>query len=136
MIIENNQQKGRAGISQAIAYFGSNGYTVSVPLNDTQWYDQVVEKDGVFQTVQCKFTDSKDNAISLRSCGGTNGGVYDTVLNHPLDILFCVDSEMNMFLIPMRDQIQAGNKNRVTLRSEPVKNNFKGFETYRYLVKI
>ena len=29
-----------------IAWFGANGYTVNIPLNDTQWYDFVVEKDG------------------------------------------------------------------------------------------
>lgn len=29
----------------AINYFTINGYTVSLPLNDTQWYDLVVEKD-------------------------------------------------------------------------------------------
>jgi hypothetical protein len=51
MIFETNQDKGRAGISMAIAYFGANGYTVSIPLNDTQWYDLIVEKDGIFQTV-------------------------------------------------------------------------------------
>ena len=28
----------------AIAYFGTNGYTISIPLNDTQWYDLIVEK--------------------------------------------------------------------------------------------
>lgn len=45
MLIENNKQKGNAGMALAIAYFGANGYTVSIPLNDTQWYDLVVEKD-------------------------------------------------------------------------------------------
>jgi len=35
MLFETNKDKGRAGISAAIAYFGMNGYTVSIPLNDT-----------------------------------------------------------------------------------------------------
>jgi hypothetical protein len=35
MIFNTNKEKGRAGLSFAIAYFGSNGYTVSLPLNDT-----------------------------------------------------------------------------------------------------
>ena len=42
MLFETNKDKGRAGMSFAIAYFGSNGYTVSVPLNDTQWYDLII----------------------------------------------------------------------------------------------
>ena len=66
MILETNKDKGRAGLSLAIAYYGTQGYTISLPLNDTQWYDLIVEKDGIFQTVQCKLTTSKDNAISLR----------------------------------------------------------------------
>lgn len=88
MQISTNKDKGRSGMSLAIAYFGANGYTVSIPLNDTQWYDLIVEKNGIFQTVQCKFTASKDKAINLKSAGGTKGTVYDCALNHPVDLLF------------------------------------------------
>lgn len=48
MLLDNNKNRGRAGMSVAIAYYGSNGYTVSLPLSDTQWYDLIIEKDGVF----------------------------------------------------------------------------------------
>ena len=99
MIIETNKQKGRAGLSLAIAYFGCNGYTVSLPINDTQWYDLIVEKDGIIQTVQCKFTNSKNKEINLKSNGGTAGTAYDSVLNHPLDLLFCADGNGNLFLM-------------------------------------
>ena len=51
MQLLNNKDKGRAGLSLAIAYFGTNGYTVSVPLNDTQWYDLIIEKDNNIETV-------------------------------------------------------------------------------------
>ena len=51
MILQNNKDKGRAGLSLAIAYFGTNGYTVCLPINDTQWYDLIVEKDGKMFTV-------------------------------------------------------------------------------------
>ena len=44
MIFETNKDKGRAGMALGIAYFGANGYTVSIPLNDTQWYDFIAEK--------------------------------------------------------------------------------------------
>ena len=86
MIFETNKDKGRAGMALGVAYFGANGYTVSIPLNDTQWYDFIVEKDGIFQTVQCKATGSKDGAISLKSSGGTKGTTYDNVLNHEVDL--------------------------------------------------
>ena len=134
MEINTNKDKGRAGLSLAIAYFGTNGYTVSVPLNDTQWYDLIVEKDGIFQTVQCKFTASKDNDIVLKSTGGTNGSVYDSVLNHPLDLLFCADKNQNMWLIPMPDLIKAGNTKSIKLRTELHLNAHPSLDTTKYIV--
>ena len=66
----------------AINYFTIQGYTVSLPINDTQWYDLVVEKNGIFETVQCKATMTEDDSIDFRSTGGTNGKEYDNLLNH------------------------------------------------------
>ena len=135
MQLETNKDRGKAGLSLAIAYFGTNGYTVSLPLNDTQWYDLIIEKNGIFQTVQCKFTSSKDKVISFRSAGGTKGTTYDNILEHPLDILFCADNELNLFVIPISDIRSFGTKNQVSLRTEPTTNN-QGFQTHKYLVQI
>ena len=137
MLFETNKDKGRAGLSMGIAYFGANGYSVNIPLNDTQWYDFVVEKDGKFYTVQCKATGSADNAIKLDSRGGTKGASYDSILNHPLDYLFCLDKEQNMFVIPMKDLIQAGNTNSIKLRTEKsLHSNSKTFDTSKYLISL
>lgn len=88
----------------AINYFTCQGYTVSLPMNDTQWYDLVIEKDGIFQTVQCKSTQTKNGIIDFRSTGGTAGKVYDNLLNHSeLDYLFCVDGNLDMWLIPVKE---------------------------------
>ena len=135
MQFNTNKDKGRAGMALGIAYFGANGYTVNIPLNDTQWYDFIVEKDGIFQTVQCKATGSIDNKIELKSCGGTKGTSYDSVLEHPLDFLFCLDKDINMYLIPLKDLKEAGNTKSITLRIEPNKNN-QGFNTYQYIVSL
>jgi len=104
-------------------------------MNDTQWYDLIVEKTGIFQTVQCKFTASKNNVIALYSAGGTNGLVYDNINNHPLDLLFCADKEMNLFVIPMSEIRASGLINQIVLRTKPNTNN-QGFQTYKYLVTI
>lgn len=56
MVLNSRKEIGNAALSMAIAYFGSNGYVVSVPLNDTQDYDLVVDKDGKLQKVQVKGT--------------------------------------------------------------------------------
>ena len=135
MIFETNKDKGRAGMALGIAYFGANGYTVNVPLNDTQWYDFVVEKDGIFQTVQCKATGTSNNVIELKSCGGTKGSTYDFVLDHNLDFLFCLDKNQNMFVIPVQDMKEYGMKKQITLRTEKSANG-QGFQTYKYKVSI
>ena len=41
--MENNKDKGKAGLSLAIAYFGTNGYIVSLPLNDSEKRDAIKE---------------------------------------------------------------------------------------------
>lgn len=135
MIFETNKEKGRAGMALAIAYFGSNGYTVNIPMNDTQWYDLVIEKNGIFQTVQCKATGSQDNSINLKSAGGTKGMVYDNVLEHPVDLLFCLDQFGNMFVIPVEEIRRQGVVKNISLRTSPTSNN-QGFQTYLYQVKL
>lgn len=132
LLFETNKDKGRAGMALGIAWFGANGYTVSIPLNDTQWYDFIVEKNGVFQTVQCKATGSSNNVISLRSFGGTKGSQYDLVGKHPLDWIFCLDQNGNMYVIPANE---VGQAKQITLRTEPNSNN-QGFQSYKYLVKM
>lgn len=130
----NRKQLGRIGLSIAINYFTIKGYTISLPLNDTQWYDLVIEKDGKFYTVQCKATATQDKTIDFRSTGGTNGSVYDNLLNHSeLDFLFCVDNELNMWNIPIKDIIQAGNKKSIRLRHERTN---QGFQTFQYQVQF
>ena len=130
----DNKQIGRIGLSMAINYFTVNGYTVSLPINDTQWYDLIVEKDGIFETVQCKCTNTESNTIDIRSTGGTDGKTYDKVTNHNnLTYLFCVDNSRNMFLIPVKDLIEAKVKNSIRLRESQNLNN-QGFNTYKYIV--
>lgn len=120
MILTTNKDKGRAGMSMAIAYFGSNGYTVSIPLSDTQWYDLVIEKGGEFQTVQCKATCNEDNTIFLRSMGGSKGKEYDNVLDHPIDLLFCLDKNQQLYLIPVEDIRRSGNKKTITISEKSI----------------
>ena len=66
--------------------------------------------------------------------GGTKGTQYDNVTNHSnLDFLFCLDKNMNMYVIPMQDLLDAGNKNTIRLRTEPTS---QGFQTYKYKVEL
>lgn len=129
----NRKQIGRLGLSMAINYFTIQGYTVSLPINDTQWYDLIIEKDNQFFTVQCKATQTENDLIDLRSTGGTKGFIYDNVLNHSkLDYLFCVNKDLKMWLIPVKD---ITTSKQITLRTEPTKNN-QGFQTFQYQVQF
>jgi hypothetical protein len=135
-LLESNKEKGRMGLALAISYFTFCGYTVSTPLNDTQWYDLIIEKNGRLETVQCKFTGSKDNSINLKQCGGTSGKAYDSILNHKnLDWLFCADLNMNMYLIPVKDIFASKNTKSIKLNCFP-NSNGRGFQTYLYKVEI
>lgn len=124
MKIKTNKEKGNFGLGMAIAYFTLNSYTVSIPLNDTQDYDLIVEKNNIFQSVQVKTTGCKTKygnyQVALKSCGGTKGKTYKTLIDTKVDLLFAVATDMSMYLIPTNEI-----KNKSTL------NLCKEYEKYR-----
>lgn len=139
MIFETNKDKGRAGLSAAIAYFGMNGYNVSIPLNDTQDYDLVIEKDNKFQKVQCKATGSLDGTIDFRiSSGKQNGKAIGNLTNTNIDILFCLNQNQTMFCIPFEEILKTGNKRSLKLKEEPLSKyaNKNSLDTSKYIVKF
>ena len=104
MFFDTNRQKGNCGLGMAIAYFSTNDYTVSIPLNDTQDYDLIVEKNGILQRVQVKATGcigkGGNYQVALKSCGGTKGKTYKTVIETNVELLFILAENKNMYLIP------------------------------------
>ena len=75
---KNSKKQGDVGLGVAIGWFSENGYTVSVPLTDSQDYDLVVEKnDGLkkiqVKTVYCK-TEYNVYRANLRIMGGNKSG--------------------------------------------------------------
>ena len=107
MRFNTNREKGNSGLGIAIAYFATNGYTVSIPLNDTQDYDLVVEKDGILKTIQVKATGCKTKnniyQVALKSCGGTKGKEYKTIINTKIDYVFILDAKQNMYLLTKKE---------------------------------
>lgn len=120
----DNKSQGNFGLGIAIAYFTTNGYTVSIPLNDTQDYDLIVEKNNILETVQVKTTSCKTKyghyQVALKSCGGTKGTTYKTVIDTKIDLLFIVSTDLSIYIIP-REKI----KNKTTL------NLCESYEKYR-----
>lgn len=141
MLFNTNKDKGRAGLSAAIAYFGMNGYSVSIPLNDTQWYDLIIEKDGKFETVQCKATGSKNGNIDFRTTIGAGSNKMQTsykLTDTPIDILFCLNQNKTMFCIPVNKIRESGNENSIQLREEPLSKfaNKNCLDTYQFIVTL
>lgn len=104
MNFTTNKEKGNSALGIAIAYFSTNGYVVSIPLNDTQDYDVVVEKENKYYGVQVKATSCKTKygvyQVALKSCGGTKGTTYKTVVDTNIDYLFVVTDKVDIYLIP------------------------------------
>lgn len=126
MKFKTNKEKGNSSLGIAIAYFSTNGYTVSIPLNDTQDYDLVVEKESKFYSVQVKSTGCKTKygnyQVALKSCGGTKGTTYKTIIDTNVDLVFIVTSNMSMYLIP-KNEIK--NRTTITLCDSYVKYKIK-----------
>lgn len=106
MLSRTNKELGNSALAISIAYFASNGMTVSVPLNDTQDYDLVVEIDNVLSKIQVKGVRHKTKygifSVSLKSCGGTKGKIYKSVCNTDIHYLFVVSADQRMWLIPKK----------------------------------
>ena len=101
-----NKEKGNTSLGIAIAYYAANGYTVSIPLNDTQDYDLIVDKENALKRVQVKSSGCKTKygnyQVALKSCGGTKGKTYKTVIDTNIDELFIVTEEIEMYIIPRK----------------------------------
>ena len=101
--------QGNLGLGKAIEYFVSNGYTVSIPLNDTQNYDLVVEIDGKLNKISVKTSRQTNNGISysvqLRNTGGNKGGEVRQIPfdNASCDYLFIYTANEKTYLIPAKE---------------------------------
>lgn len=120
-------QKGNAGLSLAIGFFGGKGYTVSVPLTDTQDYDLIVDDALKLQRIQVRYTSRKTSSgayvVGLRVTSGSSRKVIKKSSDCSYDALFVVCDNKTMYFIP-KGQIK--NENSLVLT-----NNLS-----EYIVKI
>ncbi len=105
MNFKTNKEKGNSSLGIAIAYYSSNGYTVSIPLNDTQDYDLIVDKNNTLKKIQVKSTSCKTKygnyQVALKSCGGTKGKTYKTVIETNIDELFILTNDLQIYILPI-----------------------------------
>lgn len=104
---DNTNMQGNIGLGAAINYFTRNHYTVSLPLNDSQDYDFIVDKDNVLSRVQVKTTrykpkNSKSYVVNLKVNGRSMHHSY--ILKNGCDVvyemLFILCDDGSQYLIP------------------------------------
>lgn len=120
--VKNTKHQGNIGVAAAIKYFVISGYTVSIPINDSQDYDLIVDKEGTLYRVQVKTTSYKTPSgafqVNLKSSGGTKGTIYKRVNKDNSDLLFILCSDTSEFLIPL---IDITNTSAITLSFDYLK---------------
>lgn len=117
----NSKKQGDIGLGTAIAWFTINGYTVCIPLTDSQDYDLVVEKNNDLERVQVRTTTVQEPSggyqLNLRTSGGNQSWnkVIKTINSKTSDLLFAVADNGDCYMIPT-NKITA--KNAIVLGSK------------------
>ncbi len=101
----NSKKQGDYGMTRAMAYFAEYGYTVSIPLTDSQDYDLVVDFAGTLRKVQIKTTSyirNENYQVELRVKGGnqTGTGKSKNFDKEKVDYLYVLSSNGSSWLIP------------------------------------
>lgn len=104
----NTKKQGDVGLGVAIGWFSSAGYTVSIPLTDSQDYDLIVDLDGKLQRVQVKTTTYKRRGcyqVSLTVKGGNRSAIgklkkFDT---SSVDLIFVMTADDGIYVIPSKN---------------------------------
>jgi len=99
----NTKVQSNVGLGQAISYFTSLGYSVSIPLTESQRYDLIVDDGDKLNRVEVKTTKTLDDTISLRTKGGNQswGGEVSRISSKDCEYVFCYSLlSKKMYLFP------------------------------------
>ena len=115
-----NAIQGNLGLGKAIEYFTSQNIPVSIPLNDTQKYDIIIDFNGKLQKVSVKTSHYKSSNSSyevlLKNTGGSSGNNKIRLFNNKdCDYVFIYTANEDLYLIPSSEitatnSICVGNK--------------------------
>lgn len=105
---KNSNKQGDVGMCYAMAYFAKQGYTISIPITDSQDYDLIVDDGIKLYKVQVKTTKqlapSNYYIVYLRTCGGNRSGQTIKHFNdNNSDYLFVLTEKHEAFLIPKNE---------------------------------
>lgn len=103
----NTKRQGDTGLGMAIAYFTSIGWSVSVPLTESQRYDLIVDDGSKLYRVEVKTTRYRipggPFALKISTSGGnqSRNGEAKRLSRKDADLLFAYTSEGTMYVIPL-----------------------------------
>lgn len=102
---ENPREQGLLGLTDAIAWFGANGYLVNLPLIDAQPYDLVVDDGQRLQRVQVKTTTQRaaNDTFQVQLCTrGGNQSFHTTKYFDPavVELLYVLTDAEDRYLLP------------------------------------
>lgn len=104
---KNTKQQGNIGLGSAIQYFSQKLYTISLPLNDSQDYDLVVEDfDGTLKKVQVKTSShlnrfgNTEVRLSVQGGNSKQNYIHKKANEVLYDWLFILCDNGDRYLIP------------------------------------
>ena len=97
----NSKQKGNIAFGECIRYLTNKGYIISIPLNDAQDYDLIVDINGELKTIQIKYTSTKQTSgnyyVDTRTRGHNN---YIKEKEKEADYYFITTELLKNYFIP------------------------------------
>lgn len=113
----NSKKQGDVGMCYAIAYYSRLGWTVSIPITDSQDYDLLVENtDNTILKVQVKtsryLTEGGTYQVSLKTCGGNKSGqTIKKMDKNYIDLVFVLVDDGSCYSIPTEKIESSGSMN-------------------------
>jgi hypothetical protein len=113
----NSKKQGDVGMCYAIAYYSKLGWTVSIPITDSQDYDLLVENtDNNILKVQVKtsryLTEGGTYQVSLKTCGGNKSGqTIKKMDKNYIDLVFVLVDDGSCYSIPTERIESSGSMN-------------------------
>lgn len=113
----NSKKQGDVGMCYAIAYYSRLGWTVSIPITDSQDYDLLVENtDNNILKVQVRtsryLTEGGTYQVSLKTCGGNKSGqTIKKMDKNYIDLVFVLVDDGSCYSIPTEKIESSGSMN-------------------------
>ena len=104
----NWKKQGDVGMCYAMAYYSKLGWTISIPITDSQDYDLIVDNGVTLLKVQVKTTNQISEygipVVSLKTNGGNKSGYTSKNFDeNKCDLVFCMTKNAEFYSIPRKE---------------------------------